>query len=53
MHQTEDELDLVDLGQHVYGLLYKGEVSLSPTTSFNRVLDAGAGSGKWALDMGV
>ncbi|KAJ6032571.1 S-adenosyl-L-methionine-dependent methyltransferase [Penicillium herquei] len=50
---TEDEFEQVDMGQHVYGLLYKGKLFQSPTDSPSRVLDVGAGSGKWALDMGV
>ena len=43
----------MDVGQHVFGLLYDGELSLAPTSSLKRVLDVGAGSGKWAMDMGV
>ncbi|KAJ5726632.1 S-adenosyl-L-methionine-dependent methyltransferase [Penicillium malachiteum] len=50
---TEDEFAQVDMGQHVYGLLYKEKLFHSPTDSPSRVLDVGAGSGKWALDMGV
>ncbi|KAJ5710493.1 S-adenosyl-L-methionine-dependent methyltransferase [Penicillium malachiteum] len=49
----EDEFEEVDMGQHVYGLLYKGQLFQSPIDSPSRVLDVGAGSGKWAMDMGV
>ncbi|KAJ6031351.1 S-adenosyl-L-methionine-dependent methyltransferase [Penicillium herquei] len=49
-----DDLDHnLDLGQHVFGLLYGGQLSFAPTSSLNRVLDVGAGSAKWAMDMGA
>lgn len=49
----KDEYAFVDVGQHIFSLAYGGELSFAPTSSFNRVLDVGAGSGKWAMDMGV
>ncbi|KAJ5738063.1 S-adenosyl-L-methionine-dependent methyltransferase [Penicillium malachiteum] len=49
----EDEFEEADMGQNIYGLLYKRQLFQSPTDSPNRVLDVGAGSGKWAMDMGM
>ncbi|KAL1623652.1 hypothetical protein SLS56_008173 [Neofusicoccum ribis] len=48
--EDEREQDRLDLIQHWFGLVLKGELNRAPVGEPQRVLDVGTGTGLWALD---
>lgn len=48
--EDEREQDRLDLVQHWFSLVLKGELTRAPIQSPHRVLDIGTGTGLWALD---
>ncbi|KAI9927250.1 hypothetical protein MW887_003637 [Aspergillus wentii] len=46
----EQEQDRLDLSNHIYRMLFKGELHRAPVKSPRRVLDMGTGTGIWAID---
>lgn len=52
-HYSQPEYLDVDMGQHVFGLIFDGELTSVPMEEVNNILDYGCGTGKWALDMAM
>jgi hypothetical protein len=49
----EDELDRMDMLHAMVKLVCEGSLHLSPLNNPQRILDVGAGSGIWAMEMGT
>jgi ubiquinone/menaquinone biosynthesis C-methylase UbiE len=47
----EDELDRMDLENHLWKLLLDGATHLAPLRDPHKILDLGTGTGIWAIDM--
>lgn len=47
----EPELDRMDLENHLFTLLFDGELYFAPLQSPLRILDLGTGTGIWAIDV--
>ncbi|KAH0538535.1 hypothetical protein FGG08_004868 [Glutinoglossum americanum] len=47
----ENELDRMDLENHLFSLVLGGNLHLAPLDSPQRILDLGTGTGIWAIDM--
>lgn len=46
----ETEQERLDLGHHMYGVLFKGKLYFAPLENPKRALDLGCGTGIWAID---
>lgn len=49
----EEELDRMDMSHEMVKQLYDGKLHLSPLKDPKQILDIGAGSGIWAMEMGI